>query len=95
MLSDGDIRKAIEAGEIAIKPLHADAIGPCGIDLCLDSVFRIYHPGEPIDIHSNEPLDIATRIVNTGGKSFMILPGQFILGQTVERISLSLSMLVS
>ncbi|MFW9932324.1 MAG: dCTP deaminase [Candidatus Thorarchaeota archaeon] len=89
MLSDQDIRKAIEAGEISITPQNDDAIGPCSIDLSLDSVFRVYHPGEPIDIHSNKPLDSGTRLVNTGQDPFMILPGQFILGQTIEKISLS------
>ncbi len=89
MLSDEDIRRAIEDGEITIDPRSDDAIGPCSIDLSLDSIFRIYHPGEPIDIHSDKPLDQGTRLVDTGKEPFMILPGQFILGQTIEKISLS------
>ncbi len=89
MLSDRDIRRAIEAGEITINPFNVDSIGPCSIDLSLDSIFRIYHPGEPIDVHSDKPLDQGTRLVNTKKDPFMILPGQFILGQTIETISLS------
>ena len=89
MLSDQDIRKAIEDGEIAIDPFNDESVGPCSIDLSLDSIFRVYHPGEPIDIHSDKPLDQGTRLVNTKQNPFMILPGQFILGQTIETIALS------
>ena len=89
MLSDSDIRKAIQSNDIMIEPFDDEAIGPCSIDLKLDSVFRIYNPGPPVDIKSDEPLDRGTNLVNTRGEPFMILPGQFILGQTLERIRLS------
>lgn len=89
MLSDEDIREAIRNNEITIDPFDEQAIGPCSIDLKLDSTFRIYNPGPPVDIKSDEPLDRGTDLVNTNGEPFMILPGQFILGQTLERISLS------
>ena len=91
MLSDSDIRKAIANGDIVIDPLEADAIGPCSVDLKLDSIFRVYHPGPPVDIHSDRPLDEETKLVDTKEKPFMILPGQFILGQTIESLSLSSS----
>ncbi len=90
MLSDHDIRKAIEDGEISVEPLDPDAIGPCSIDLRLDSLFRVYHPGEPIDVRSGNPINQGTRLVDTHNKPFMILPGQFILGQTIEAVKLSL-----
>jgi dCTP deaminase len=89
MLSDNDIREAIEKDHIRIDPFDEEAVGPCSIDLKLDSVFRIYNPGPPVDIKSEEPLDRGTNLVDTHGEPFMILPGQFILGQTLERIRLS------
>jgi dCTP deaminase len=89
MLSDSDIRKAIEKGDILIDPIHEDAIGPCSVDLRLDSVFRVYHPDPPVDMHSKRALDEKTKLVNTGKEPFMILPGQFILGQTIENIAIS------
>ncbi len=89
MLSDKDIRAAIKRGEIIIDPLDDSAIGPCSVDLHLDGLFRVYQPGPPVDIHSKRPLDDDTKIVNTGKNPFMILPGQFILGQTVENLSVS------
>lgn len=89
MLSDTDIKIAIEKGEITIDPLDGTAIGPCSVDLRLDSAFRVYHPGPPVDIRSDRPLDQETKLVNTNGEPFMILPGQFILGQTIESIAVS------
>ncbi len=89
MLSDRDIKKAIDKGDIVIEPLDITSIGPCSIDLTLDSLFRIYNPGAPVDLKSDRPLDSDTKLVDTSGKPFMILPGQFILGQTQEKITLS------
>ena len=89
MLSDSDIRKAIEIGDIKINPFDDRAVGPCSVDLHLDSTFRIYHLGPPVDIRAKRPLDEETKLVSTEGEPFMILPGQFILGQTIEEISVS------
>ncbi|MFW9944555.1 MAG: dCTP deaminase [Candidatus Sifarchaeia archaeon] len=89
MLSDVDIQKAMKAGAIGIDPFDPDSLGPCSIDLKLDSIFRIYNPGSPVDVRSKEALDKDTKLVDTQGRPFMILPGQFILAQTMERIRLS------
>ncbi len=89
MLSDVDIEKAMKEGAIVIEPFMPDSLGPCSIDLTLDSIFRVYNPGTPIDIENREALDKDTKLVDTKNKPFMILPGQFILGQTIERISIN------
>ncbi|TFG09362.1 dCTP deaminase [Candidatus Thorarchaeota archaeon] len=89
MLSDRDIFDAIEKREVRIEPFARENVGPCSVDLTLDSVFRVYGPGGPVDIHDDKNLDRDTKVVNTGEEPYMILPGQFILGQTRERISLS------
>ncbi|TFF91086.1 dCTP deaminase [Candidatus Thorarchaeota archaeon] len=89
MLADRDILRAIKEQEIKIQPFARENVGPCSVDLTLDSVFRVYGPGEPVDVRDDRDLDRDTKIVNTGEKPFMILPGQFILGQTREQISIS------
>ena len=89
MLSDVDIEKCLEAGDIGIEPFNPNALGPCSVDLCLDQIFRVYNPGTPVDIRAKQDLDEDTKIVDTGGKPFLILPGQFVLAQTVEKVSLS------
>jgi len=89
MLSDVDIEKAIEKGAIRIEPFDPNALGPCSVDLKLDSVFRLYNPGSPVDIAAGHDLGKDTRLIDTKGEPFMILPRQFVLGQTVEHLSIS------
>ncbi len=89
MLSDRDIFRALEQNEISIDPFTKENVGPCSVDLTLDSVFRVYGPGGAVDIRDASSLGRDTKIVNTGNEPFMILPGQFILGQTREVISVS------
>jgi dCTP deaminase len=89
ILSDNEILKAIEEGKIAIDPYDSDLVGPCSIDLRLDSVFRVYDSGPTVDFQSADSVDQSTRIVDTGGEPFKIRPGQFILGQTAESLSVS------
>ncbi len=88
-LSDNDMKKAMDSGEIKIDPFIPEAIGPCSIDLRLDSVFRVYDPGPPVDLRNEKDLTRGTRLVDTEGDPFLILPGQFILGQTIEKISVA------
>ncbi|MFX1369775.1 MAG: dCTP deaminase, partial [Promethearchaeota archaeon] len=89
MLSDVDIQKKLKSGDIRIEPFNPDSLGPCSVDLRLDSIFRVYNPGTPVDIREQKNLDKDTRLVNTEGNPFLILPGQFVLAQTIEKISLS------
>ncbi len=89
MLSDRDILDAMKNGTIAIEPFERDALGPCSVDLTLDSFFRVYHGGSVVDIKAEGPLDDHTELVDTGDEPFVIQPRQFILGQTRERIRIS------
>ena len=89
MLSDQDIEKALEKGDIVIEPYDEASLGPCSIDLTLDCIFRVYDPGPPVDIKSEMDVARGTRLIDTMGEPFMILPGQFILGQTRESIAIS------
>ncbi|MCF2136266.1 MAG: dCTP deaminase [Candidatus Thorarchaeota archaeon] len=89
MLSDSGILTAIENSEIAIDPFDETALGPCSIDLTLDSVFRIYHEGKAVDIKSKTQVDDSTELVDTEGQPFTIQPRQFVLGQTKETIMVS------
>ncbi len=91
MLSDIDIIDAIKKGDIRIDPWDPATLGPCSIDFTLDGVFRVYEQGPVVDIKADRPLDLNTRLVETEDRPFTIRPGQFVLGQTRERIVLSTS----
>ncbi|MHA1654094.1 MAG: dCTP deaminase [Candidatus Thorarchaeota archaeon] len=89
MLSDRDILREIQRGAISVVPFDESALGPCSIDLTLDSIFRVYHEGDIVDVKRGMAQDEHTELVDTRGEAFVIHPGQFILGQTQEAIAVS------
>ena len=88
ILSDGTIREALAAGRIGIDPLAEDAIQPSSVDVRLGSRFRVFanHRYPTIDVRQDQP-DL-TDLVDAGGEPFVLHPGEFVLGSTVERITL-------
>lgn len=87
ILSDRDILREIERGNIKIEPFNRERVGPCSVDLTLDDVFLVFESGSVID-----PLnlsDVPIKKVKTNGGKFRIMPGQFILASTAERIAIS------
>ncbi len=92
ILSDNDILKELKQGSIVIDPFDPSSLGPCSIDLKLDSLFRIYKPGSDVDIQDRKLVDRDTELIDTGEKPFKILPGQFVLGQTREKIAISVNL---
>ncbi|MFY8027103.1 MAG: dCTP deaminase domain-containing protein, partial [Aquiluna sp.] len=42
LLSDGDIRKQLDAGRIKLDPLNLDLLQPSSIDVRLDRFFRLF-----------------------------------------------------
>ncbi len=87
LFSDRDIRASIASGAIGIEPHQPALIQPASIDVRLDRVFRVFnqaHGRSHIDpAHRQEGL---TTLVRAGADGFMLHPGQFVLGSTLERI---------
>ncbi len=88
ILSDGTIREALAAGRIGIDPLADDAIQPSSIDVRLGHQFRVFanHRYPYIDVREQQP-DL-TELVEAGDHPFILHPGEFVLGSTLERITL-------
>jgi dCTP deaminase len=87
ILSDRDILREIERGNIRIEPFDRKRVGPCSVDLTLDDIFMVFERGSVID-----PLnlsEIPIRKVRTDGGKFRIMPGQFVLASTAEKIAIS------
>jgi dCTP deaminase len=92
ILSDRDIKEYLRSGKIKIEPLDLEKqLGPVGVDLRLGSEFRIFKVGHNSHIDpSNSSLEDFTEIVRVDdGKSFIIHPGEFVLGVTKEYVELS------
>jgi len=87
ILSDASVRQAIAAGRIVIDPFDDAAIQPSSVDVRVDSLFRVFrnHTAGVIDVKSDmteltELIDIPRDGV------FMLHPGEFVLGSTLETI---------
>ena len=86
ILSDRTIREQIDAGRIIIDPLDPKGIQPSSVDLRLDHWFRVFrnHTMSHIDVKTN--LEELTQLVDTGEEPFILHPGEFVLGSTLERV---------
>lgn len=90
ILSDRDIKKALKAGQINIEPLYEGAIQPASVDLHLGKKFLIFRNTDHAFIDVREPIANLMEEVNIDGdKPFVIHPGEFALGVTVEKITLA------
>lgn len=89
VLSDRTIREFLNSGRLGIDPLDEDAIQPASVDLRLGHSFRIFRvTSRPfVDVH--EPMEDLTEPVETADdEPFIIHPGTFCLGATMETITL-------
>ena len=89
VLSDRTIREQIAAGRIIIDPLDPESIQPSSVDLRVDRRFRVFrgqkHPY--IDVRK-EQSDLTELVEVVEDEPFILHPGEFVLGSTLERITL-------
>jgi dCTP deaminase len=89
ILSDRSIREAVGAQRIVIEPLEDRDVQPSSVDLHIDRYFRVFrnHTMGHIDVKQN--LEDLTELVEIGeDDTFMLHPGEFVLGSTSERVAL-------
>ncbi|MBW3657200.1 MAG: dCTP deaminase [Actinobacteria bacterium] len=89
ILSDRSIRAALDDGRITIDPLGEDAIQPSSVDVRVDNGFRVFanHRYPYIDVREEQP-DLTELVEVSDDEPFILHPGEFVLGATLERISL-------
>src|SRR5262245_46792927 len=89
ILSDRSIREAIEAGRIVIDPLDERCIQPSSVDVKVSSLFRVFRNYTAGVIDVKQDLEDLTELVTVKPDGvFMLHPGEFVLGSTLERIAL-------
>ena len=91
ILSDRDIRARLEQGDLQIEPLDDPElqIQPASVDLRLAAEFIVYKlPNVPVsDPRSPETLESYTSPIRIAeGEPFVLHPGEFALGSTIERV---------
>lgn len=89
ILSDTDIRKELDSGRVVVDPLDEDAIQPASIDVRVGNTFRVFanHRRSLIDVR--QPMEDLTEPVQASEDNpFILHPGEFVLGSTLEVIEL-------
>ena len=90
MLSDVDIKIALKEGLIQIEPLEESYIQPSSIDLKVGSDFRVFenHKYSHIDPKAKQQ-ELTSLVTATEAEPFVLHPGEFVLGTTYEKVTLS------
>ena len=89
VLSDRSIKAEIEAGRIVIDPFDEAMVQPSSVDVRVDRRFRVFHNARYPYIDVRQPMEDLTELVEVeGDEPFILHPGEFVLGQTLERVAL-------
>ena len=90
ILSDRTIREQLDSGRIVIEPLGPNSLQPSSVDLRLDRFFRVFknHTMGHIDVKQNlEELTELVEVADDSDEPFILHPGEFVLGSTLERVA--------
>ncbi|MEI8083990.1 MAG: dCTP deaminase, partial [Actinomycetes bacterium] len=89
ILSDGTIRRMLESGKLIIEPIDPSQIQPASVDVRLGDEFLVFrnHTCEVIDPY-RKPSDLMEKVTVEEGDAFVLHPGEFVLGTTLEVVGL-------
>ena len=89
ILSDRDIKAALDSGRVVIDPFDPGCLQPSSVDLHVDSQFRVFANSRYpfIDVRAEMP-DLTELVEVKPDEPFILHPGEFVLGQTLERVTL-------
>jgi len=90
ILSDRSIREAIAQKRIVIDPFDESCLQPSSIDVKVSNLFRVFrnHTTAVIDV-KKDPADLTELVEIPPDGVFMLHPGEFVLGSTVERVAIA------
>ena len=89
LLSDRDIEKHVDKGSIVLDPWNPDMIQPSSVDVHLDRFFRLFDNHKYSVIDPSQPQEDLTRLIDVGADgSFILHPGEFVLGSVYEVVTL-------
>lgn len=103
LLSDRDIRSAIDDGALSLDPLDPAMVQPSSIDVRLDRYFRVFNNSKYTHIDPKLPQEELTTLVEVGDHlgengvplaeggiaedAFILHPGEFVLGSVLEHVT--------
>ena len=89
VLSDRTIREELAAGRLIIEPFDEAYLQPSSVDVRVAAEFRVFHNNRRpfIDVRSAND-DLTEVVAIPPDEPFILHPGEFVLGSTVERVAL-------
>ncbi|HEU4449082.1 MAG TPA: dCTP deaminase [Gaiellaceae bacterium] len=89
VLSDRTIRRLLDEGRIGIEPYDDELLQPSSVDVRVDRLFRVFNNARYPFIDVKQPMEDLTSLVTVAeDEAFILHPGEFVLGSTLERITL-------
>ncbi len=89
VLSDRTIREQLAAGRLTIDPFDDALVQPSSVDVRVAAQFRVFRNNRRPFIDVRQPSDDLTDVVEIApDEPFILHPGEFVLGSTVERVEL-------
>ena len=89
ILSDRTIRRLLDEGRIGIDPFDPSLVQPSSVDVRVDRFFRVFRNSRYPYIDVKQPMEDLTEPVEIGDDDpFILHPGEFVLGSTLERVRL-------
>ena len=89
VLSDVAIRRLIDSGRIVVEPYDPTLMQPSSLDVRVDRLFRVFRNSRYPYIDVKQAQEELTELVEVeGDEPFILHPGEFVLGSTLERVAL-------
>src|SRR5437762_5547176 len=89
VLSDATIARLLAEGRIEIDPYDAALLQPSSVDVRVDRFFRVFHNNRyPFIDVKTEQAELTELVEVDDEHPFVLHPGEFVLGSTLERIRL-------
>jgi dCTP deaminase len=90
VLSDRTIRRLLDEGRIGIDPYDESLLQPSSLDVRVDRFFRVFRNSRYPYIDVKQEMEELTELVEVSDEEqpFILHPGEFVLGSTLERVTL-------
>jgi len=88
VLADATIKRLLDSGRIEIDPYDPALLQPSSVDVRVDRYFRVFRNNLYPFIDVKRPQEGLTELVEIGEEPFILHPGEFVLGSTLERVRL-------
>jgi len=89
VLSDATIARLLEEGRLEIDPYDDALLQPSSVDVRVDRLFRVFHNNRyPFIDVKVEQAELTELVEIDDEHPFILHPGEFVLGSTLERVRL-------